>query len=127
MAENRQDNEGYRRFREALPAGTDAASQAEVDRALAELRALDERLQRDGAPEVRGRMPYERGMVALANQRLRVALIQTAGASSAAGHSDVRAYSLNAAARQLLASVRCWPEAQTPANRPSSTAPSAAR
>ena len=46
----------------------------------------------------------------LANQRLRVALIQTAGASSAAGHSDVRAYSLNAAARALLASVRCWPE-----------------
>lgn len=30
--------EGYRRYREALPAGTDAASQAEVDRALAELR-----------------------------------------------------------------------------------------
>ena len=30
--------ERYRRFREALPAGTDAASQAEVDRALAELR-----------------------------------------------------------------------------------------
>lgn len=29
---------GYRRYREALPAGTDAASQAEVDRALAELR-----------------------------------------------------------------------------------------
>jgi response regulator of citrate/malate metabolism len=28
----------YRRYREALPAGTDAASQAEVDRALAELR-----------------------------------------------------------------------------------------
>ena len=46
----------------------------------------------------------------LANQRLRVALIQTAGASSATGHSDVRAYSLNSAARQLLASVRCWPE-----------------
>ena len=30
--------ERYRRYREALPAGTDAASQAEVDRALAELR-----------------------------------------------------------------------------------------
>jgi response regulator of citrate/malate metabolism len=30
--------ERYRRFREALPAGIDAASQAEVDRALAELR-----------------------------------------------------------------------------------------
>lgn len=35
----------------------------------AELRVLDERLQRDGAPEGRGRMPYERGLVALANQR----------------------------------------------------------
>jgi response regulator of citrate/malate metabolism len=31
----------YRRYREALPAGTDAASQAEVDRALAELRVID--------------------------------------------------------------------------------------
>ena len=30
--------ERYRRYRSALPAGTDAASQAEVDRALAELR-----------------------------------------------------------------------------------------
>ncbi|MCX2933089.1 response regulator [Mycobacterium sp. CVI_P3] len=30
--------ERYRRYREALPAGTDAASQAEVDRALGELR-----------------------------------------------------------------------------------------
>ena len=35
--------ERYRRFREALPAGTDAASQAEVDRALAELRISPER------------------------------------------------------------------------------------
>jgi response regulator of citrate/malate metabolism len=31
----------YRRYRGALPAGTDAASQAEVDRALAELRVAD--------------------------------------------------------------------------------------
>lgn len=46
----------------------------------------------------------------LANQRLRVALIQTSAAASTSGHSDVRAYSLNAAARQVLASVRCWPE-----------------
>ena len=30
--------ERYRRYRDALPAGTDAASQAEVDRALAEMR-----------------------------------------------------------------------------------------
>lgn len=34
----RERLERYRRYREALPAGTDAASQAEVDRALAELR-----------------------------------------------------------------------------------------
>ena len=33
--------ERYRRYREALPAGTEAASQAEVDRALAELRVSD--------------------------------------------------------------------------------------
>jgi response regulator of citrate/malate metabolism len=35
--------ERYHRYREALPAGTDAASQAEVDRALAELRVSTER------------------------------------------------------------------------------------
>ncbi|BBX31370.1 Fis family transcriptional regulator [Mycolicibacterium mageritense DSM 44476 = CIP 104973] len=35
--------ERYRRYREALPAGTDAASQAEVDRALAELRVAAEK------------------------------------------------------------------------------------
>ena len=35
--------ERYARFREALPAGTDAASQAEVDRALAELRIRPDR------------------------------------------------------------------------------------
>ena len=35
--------ERYRRFREALPAGIDAASQAEVDRALAELRVSPQR------------------------------------------------------------------------------------
>jgi response regulator of citrate/malate metabolism len=35
--------ERYRRYREALPAGTDAASQAEVDRALAEMRASTDR------------------------------------------------------------------------------------
>lgn len=46
----------------------------------------------------------------LANQRLRVALIQTSAPSTQPDHSDVRAYSLNNAARQLLASVRCWPE-----------------
>ncbi|KAA0110233.1 response regulator [Mycolicibacterium sp. P1-5] len=35
--------ERYRRYREALPAGTEAASQAEVDRALAELRISTEK------------------------------------------------------------------------------------
>jgi response regulator of citrate/malate metabolism len=35
--------ERYQRYRQALPAGTDAASQAEVDRALAELRVGSDR------------------------------------------------------------------------------------
>lgn len=35
--------ERYRRYRDALPAGTDAASQAEVDRALSELRVGPDR------------------------------------------------------------------------------------
>ncbi len=35
--------ERYRRYRDALPAGTDAASQAEVDRALGELRISTDR------------------------------------------------------------------------------------
>ena len=46
----------------------------------------------------------------LANQRLRVALVQTAPTVQPEAHSDVRAYALNVAARQLLESVRCWPE-----------------
>jgi response regulator of citrate/malate metabolism len=37
----RERLERYRRYRDALPAGTDAASQSEVDRALAELRVSD--------------------------------------------------------------------------------------
>ncbi len=39
----------YRRYREALPAGIDAASQAEVDRALAELRVIDRATAPKGA------------------------------------------------------------------------------
>jgi response regulator of citrate/malate metabolism len=39
----------YRRYRAALPAGTDAASQAEVDRALAELRVSDRAVSPKGA------------------------------------------------------------------------------
>jgi response regulator of citrate/malate metabolism len=41
--------ERYRRYREALPAGTEAASQAEVDRALAELRVSDRTAAPKGA------------------------------------------------------------------------------
>ncbi|GAY13605.1 response regulator [Mycobacterium sp. shizuoka-1] len=41
--------ERYRRYREALPAGTEAASQAEVDRALAELRTTDKSVTPKGA------------------------------------------------------------------------------
>lgn len=36
--------ERYQRYRDALPAGTDAASQAEVDRAMAELRVSSDRV-----------------------------------------------------------------------------------
>lgn len=39
----RERLERYRRYRSALPAGVDAASQAEVDRALAELRTVADR------------------------------------------------------------------------------------
>jgi response regulator of citrate/malate metabolism len=39
----------YRRYRNALPPGTDAASQAEVDRALAELRVFDRTTAPKGA------------------------------------------------------------------------------
>jgi len=45
----------------------------------------------------------------LANQRLRVALVQTVPFQPEA-HSDVRAYALNSASRHLLQSLRCWPE-----------------
>ena len=45
----------------------------------------------------------------LAAQRLRVALVHQP-ASQTAGHSDVRAYSLNLASKQLLTDLRCWPE-----------------
>ena len=48
----------------------------------------------------------------LAAQGLRVALVNNANAhKSSQGHSDVRAYSLNAAAHQMLKELRCWPEA----------------
>jgi response regulator of citrate/malate metabolism len=41
--------ERYHRYREALPAGTEAASQAEVDRALSELRVVDRTAAPKGA------------------------------------------------------------------------------
>lgn len=44
----------------------------------------------------------------LAQQRLKVALV---GTSPPPGGQDVRAYALNAASRQLLEGLRCWPEA----------------
>src|SRR3954469_25443263 len=43
----------------------------------------------------------------LAGQRLRVGLVQEPASSSA---TDVRAYALNAASRQLLESLRAWPD-----------------
>ncbi len=48
----------------------------------------------------------------LARERLRVALVPHAGAVRSGGEtSDVRAYALNLASRQLLESLRCWPDA----------------
>ncbi len=44
----------------------------------------------------------------LARERLRVALVEQPAAGSG---PDVRAYSLNSAARALLEDLRCWPEA----------------
>lgn len=44
----------------------------------------------------------------LARERLRVALVEQV---AAAGHADVRAYSLNSAARSMLEDLRCWPDA----------------
>jgi 2-polyprenyl-6-methoxyphenol hydroxylase-like FAD-dependent oxidoreductase len=44
----------------------------------------------------------------LAAKRLRVALVAQPGPNPA--HSDVRAYALSPASRQLLQAVRCWPD-----------------
>jgi ubiquinone biosynthesis UbiH/UbiF/VisC/COQ6 family hydroxylase len=47
----------------------------------------------------------------LAAQQLRVALVHKGATDKLdTGHSDVRAYSLNVAAKQLLTDLRCWPE-----------------
>jgi 2-polyprenyl-6-methoxyphenol hydroxylase-like FAD-dependent oxidoreductase len=48
----------------------------------------------------------------LAAKRLRVSLVDPQVGDTASGHSDVRAYALNAASRELLQSLRCWPDAQ---------------
>ena len=51
----------------------------------------------------------------LASKRLRVAVIEQGPAnngSALAGHSDVRAYALNAPSKSLLEGLRCWPDAQ---------------
>ena len=48
----------------------------------------------------------------LAAKRLRVALVDPQAGDLASGHSDVRAYALNAASRELLEALRCWPDAQ---------------
>lgn len=57
--------------------------------------------------------------LALANLRLRVGLqgplanaASAANAPTASEHSDIRAYALNAASRQLLQSLRCWPASE---------------
>ena len=48
----------------------------------------------------------------LAAKRLRVALVDPQAGDPASGHSDVRAYALNVASRDLLEALRCWPDAQ---------------
>ena len=55
----------------------------------------------------------------LARERMRVALVDTAPASSNSGHRDVRAYALNQLSREVLQSVRSWPESSyaTPVTR----------
>lgn len=49
----------------------------------------------------------------LASKQLRVGLVAASNheAAQLAGATDVRAYALNQASRQLLESVRCWPDA----------------
>ena len=55
----------------------------------------------------------------LARERMRVALVDTAPATSNSGHGDVRAYALNQLSRDVLQSVRSWPESAyaTPVTR----------
>ncbi|MEN5180210.1 FAD-dependent monooxygenase [Comamonas testosteroni] len=46
----------------------------------------------------------------LARERMRVALVDTAPSPGNSGHGDVRAYALNQLSREVLQSVRSWPE-----------------
>ena len=50
--------------------------------------------------------------LALSQQGLRVALVADEALAPAASAPDVRAYALNSASRQLLESVRAWPEGE---------------
>jgi 2-polyprenyl-6-methoxyphenol hydroxylase-like FAD-dependent oxidoreductase len=57
----------------------------------------------------------------LAQQQLKVVLRvwpPSNGAEAVGGHSDIRAYALNAASRQVLESVRGWPEKEGDADDP---------
>ncbi|MDP2015916.1 FAD-dependent monooxygenase [Hydrogenophaga sp.] len=56
----------------------------------------------------------------LARDRLRVALV---GSPRSTDTPDVRAYALNSASRELLRSVRAWPEADASDPRPSTITP----
>lgn len=56
----------------------------------------------------------------LARDRLRVALV---GSPRSADTPDVRAYAINSASRELLRSVRAWPEAGASDTRPSAITP----
>jgi 2-polyprenyl-6-methoxyphenol hydroxylase-like FAD-dependent oxidoreductase len=47
----------------------------------------------------------------LAGARVRVALVAPAADAAARAHEDIRAYALNLASRQLLESLRAWPDA----------------
>lgn len=57
----------------------------------------------------------------LARDRLRVALVTRPPAPAAAGSPDIRAYALNETSRQLLQSLRVWPDAPS-FNPPAATA-----
>lgn len=53
----------------------------------------------------------------LSQQRLRVALcVKPPSAAGPDGHSDIRAYALNAASRRLLEAVRAWPDTSASAD-----------